>query len=316
MLSGRRAFGGATASDTLVADPEPRAGPLRPAARRRPRRSATSSRAASRRTPERRLRDVRDARMEIESALGQRRSGSREGASSVRRRVARRRGGRRSRRVVVFLWWRASRTPATSPGADAAALPVTFAEGVEQFPAWSPDGTQLAYTAEVGGVRQIFVKNLASGAERRVTSSRFDDIQPAWSPDGRDDRFVVRSRQAGKQLQPADVFGLVRRGRRLVPRPRVREGERASSRTPSIPPSRPTASRSRSTPGGPGRRRIWVVGRRRLQPAAGHLGRLGGRRPRRARAGRRTGRGSSSRTSRGPSSTCASPTSRASGSSG
>jgi Tol biopolymer transport system component len=83
---------------------------------------------------------------------------------------------------------------------------ITFAEGIHQFPAWSPDGNQLAYTTEIGGVRKVFLKHLAGGEGRRLTSGDFDDIQPAWSPDGRTIVFS-RSREAGKKLEPGDVFG-------------------------------------------------------------------------------------------------------------
>jgi Tol biopolymer transport system component/tRNA A-37 threonylcarbamoyl transferase component Bud32 len=84
---------------------------------------------------------------------------------------------------------------------------VTFAEGVESSPAWSGDGTSLAYSADVGNLRQIFVKNLQTGEEKRLTKSDFDDIQPAYSsPDSRTILFV-RSRKTGERLEPGDVFG-------------------------------------------------------------------------------------------------------------
>ena len=84
---------------------------------------------------------------------------------------------------------------------------VTFAEGVESSPAWSGDGTSLAYSADVGNLRQIFSKILATGEEKRLTNSAFDDIQPASSPEGRTILFA-RSRKAGQRLEPGDVFGV------------------------------------------------------------------------------------------------------------
>ncbi len=83
---------------------------------------------------------------------------------------------------------------------------VTFAEGIEEYPAWSPDGTELAYTAEAGRIRKIFRKRLASGEERQITKGSFDDIQPAWSPDGQTILFV-RAQQPNVKLEPGDVFG-------------------------------------------------------------------------------------------------------------
>jgi eukaryotic-like serine/threonine-protein kinase len=83
---------------------------------------------------------------------------------------------------------------------------VTFAEGIEEYPAWSPDGKALLYTGEVGKIRKIFRKDLGSGQDTQLTHGDFDELQPTWSPDGRQVAFV-RARQPGAKLQPGDVFG-------------------------------------------------------------------------------------------------------------
>jgi Tol biopolymer transport system component len=83
---------------------------------------------------------------------------------------------------------------------------LTFSEGVEEWPAWAPDGVRLAYTAEVDGFRQLFVRDTRTGTERRVTTGTRDDIQPAWSPDGRRLAFVRATADRGK-LEPTDIYG-------------------------------------------------------------------------------------------------------------
>ncbi len=83
---------------------------------------------------------------------------------------------------------------------------VTFAEGVEEYPAWSPDGKNLLYTGEVGKIRKIFRKDLTTKQDSQLTQGDFDELQPAWSPDGRQVAFV-RAHQPGVKLQPGDVFG-------------------------------------------------------------------------------------------------------------
>jgi len=83
---------------------------------------------------------------------------------------------------------------------------LTTGEGVEEWPAWSPDGSRLAYVAEADGYRQLFVRTLASGEERRLTRETRDDIQPVWSPDGRRLAFVRASADSG-QLAPSDLNG-------------------------------------------------------------------------------------------------------------
>jgi len=83
---------------------------------------------------------------------------------------------------------------------------LTFAEAIEEYPAWSPIGEELAFSREEAGIRSIFVKSLTSGNERRLTRGDNDDIQPAWTPDATAILFV-RAKQATTKLEPGDVFG-------------------------------------------------------------------------------------------------------------
>jgi Tol biopolymer transport system component/predicted Ser/Thr protein kinase len=103
--------------------------------------------------------------------------------------------------VVIGTRWKGSGTALQTTLSQ-----VTFAEGVEEYPASSPDGRTLLYTSEVGKIHQIFRKDLASRQDLQVTHSDFDEVQPTWSPDGRQVAFV-RAHQPGVKLQPGDVFG-------------------------------------------------------------------------------------------------------------
>ena len=73
------------------------------------------------------------------------------------------------------------------PGADPAAVHsvrrVTDFAGLEEFPAISPDRKSVAFTANVNGRRQIFVRLLASGAPLQITKDPVDHRFPRWSPD-------------------------------------------------------------------------------------------------------------------------------------
>ncbi|MEO8228870.1 MAG: DPP IV N-terminal domain-containing protein [Chloroflexota bacterium] len=53
-----------------------------------------------------------------------------------------------------------------------------------------PRDRSVAYTAEAGGVRQIFVMPLRGGGAIQVTSSEKAISDPQWSPDGRRLAFV------------------------------------------------------------------------------------------------------------------------------
>src|SRR5213083_90611 len=58
-------------------------------------------------------------------------------------------------------------------------------------PTWSPDGKMIAFSAQVGGVTDLFVYDLDSGQQRRLTNDAYADLEPAWSPDGSVIAFVT-----------------------------------------------------------------------------------------------------------------------------
>jgi Tol biopolymer transport system component len=60
---------------------------------------------------------------------------------------------------------------------------VTELPGLEEFPALSPDGRAVAFTADVDGKRQIFVRLLAGGVPLAITKDPVDHSEPRWSPD-------------------------------------------------------------------------------------------------------------------------------------
>jgi TolB protein len=49
-------------------------------------------------------------------------------------------------------------------------------------PAWSPDGTKIAYCSSVNGVRQIWVYDLAKREERQLTQGPGNKENPSWAP--------------------------------------------------------------------------------------------------------------------------------------
>ena len=52
-------------------------------------------------------------------------------------------------------------------------------------PAWSPDGTKIAYAAFSQRRPAIFIQDVASGRREKVSSSKGINGAPDWSPDGR-----------------------------------------------------------------------------------------------------------------------------------
>lgn len=52
-------------------------------------------------------------------------------------------------------------------------------------PAWSPDGTKIAFSSRRSGSHDVYVMNADGTGTRRLTSTSADDLHPTWSPDGR-----------------------------------------------------------------------------------------------------------------------------------
>src|SRR6266536_125171 len=58
-------------------------------------------------------------------------------------------------------------------------------------PTWSPDGKVIAFSAQVGGVTDLFTYDIESGQLQRLTDDLYADLEPAWSPDGSQIAFVT-----------------------------------------------------------------------------------------------------------------------------
>jgi eukaryotic-like serine/threonine-protein kinase len=101
---------------------------------------------------------------------------------------------------------RRPRAPSGVTEAPRRLIQVTLSRGLEESPAFSPSGDEMVYAADRGGVRKIWLRRVPGGEERAFTSGAFDDIQPTFSPDGRTIVFV-RARESGRKLEPGDVFG-------------------------------------------------------------------------------------------------------------
>lgn len=59
-------------------------------------------------------------------------------------------------------------------------------DGGHRSPAYSPEGSRIAFTApDAGGVEQLWVRNIASGAPIQLTHERIAASRPRWLPDDR-----------------------------------------------------------------------------------------------------------------------------------
>jgi Tol biopolymer transport system component len=79
-------------------------------------------------------------------------------------------------------------------------------------PAWSPDGTRLAFVSNRSGDEEIYVARADGKGVARLTRRRGPDLSPAWSPDG---KRLTWSRQGEiwtMRATGADQRPLVRKG--------------------------------------------------------------------------------------------------------
>lgn len=82
---------------------------------------------------------------------------------------------------------------------------VSARAGVNDAPAFSPDGRQLALTLSgSGGNLDIWLLDLQTQQLRRLTDDPAVDTEPAWSPDGRSIYFTS-DRAGGPQIYKMDV---------------------------------------------------------------------------------------------------------------
>ena len=88
--------------------------------------------------------------------------------------------------------------------------PITSGLYYKTDPAWSPDGTKIAYASDKSGkTMDLYVIDWNTGAERRVTAlDASAEVSPAWSPDG---RFLAYQDQNGATWTVEIDTGVVKR---------------------------------------------------------------------------------------------------------
>jgi uncharacterized repeat protein (TIGR01451 family) len=69
------------------------------------------------------------------------------------------------------------------PGIDTA-VQLTFDPGIDTMPAWSPDGTKIAWSSDRAGSFHVYLVDATGGSATQLTFGPNNDEHPDWSPDG------------------------------------------------------------------------------------------------------------------------------------
>ncbi|HEX6163484.1 MAG TPA: amidohydrolase family protein, partial [Vicinamibacterales bacterium] len=80
--------------------------------------------------------------------------------------------------------------PSTSLGASGAARRLTNDRFVEIDPTWSPDGRSIAFSSDRDGTTDLWVRDLASGADKKIAS---EARKASWAPRGNEIAYIDRN---------------------------------------------------------------------------------------------------------------------------
>ena len=212
MLSGRRAFDGETVTDVLAAivDKEPEWNALPSAVPSSVRRVLER---CLEKDPKRRLRDIGDARVELEQSLG---SSTRGGKVIARESPPPVRPPRRWPTAgatllvvaVVLLALPSIRSRFQGSRPEPSVVPLTSYPGIEEMPSLSPDGTQVAFrwNGDAEDNFDIYYKLVGPGDPHRLTTDPAPDTLPKWSPDGNWIAFLRELAPRGAQSNRFGVY--------------------------------------------------------------------------------------------------------------
>jgi Tol biopolymer transport system component len=188
-LSGKKPFAGDTVSDAiatiLTAEPDWNALPAAT-----PPRIRVLLRRCLQKDSSRRYRDIGDVSLDIEEGLAELSGTSQPvarfgpGSASVERHPA-------TRWLVTALLvlgaasgtWVFRGMHPSEVRKNISVYRLTDFVGLEEFPAISPDGKSVAFSADQDGRRQVWVRLLSGGPPLRITSGAGERLYPRWSRD-------------------------------------------------------------------------------------------------------------------------------------
>jgi len=187
MVSGQRAFSGRTAADRASAILKDDPPDLRSSGRNIPVGLDRIVRHCLEKSPEQRFQSARDLAFHLETA-----SPDSESIAALAAPAHDRKKGRLSSLIFAIGclavlaaalagWWYGKKAQAAHK--DVTFLRLTDFAGLEDSPAFSPDGKSVAFVSDASGSRQIWIRLLAGGPPLQLTHDVGDHLEPRWSQD-------------------------------------------------------------------------------------------------------------------------------------
>ncbi len=104
--------------------------------------------------------------------------------------------------VAGGLWiYKRSETPRPPP--QRMLTRITFDDGLQSEPTWSPDGRYIAYSSDRGGKFDIWVQQVSGGDPIQITKGPGHHWQPDWSHDGKYIAYRSENDEGGLYIVPA-----------------------------------------------------------------------------------------------------------------
>jgi len=200
MLSGRRAFHGDTAADTISAILTKDPPDLSETNRRIPESLDRIVRHCLEKSPEARFHSASDIAFDLEAISGTSLAVQAPPTAAPWRRRAARLLPWLALPFAALAFWAGRRSLSSKPSAPEARFSefrqLTFQPGQEDFPALSPDGASLLYVSSAAGNPDIYLQRVGGQNPINLTKdSPVADTQPAFSPSG--DLIAFRSERDG-----------------------------------------------------------------------------------------------------------------------
>ena len=193
MLTGRRAFRGATAAETIgeVLGRQPT--PPREIVPDLPIELEQVVLRCLRKEPERRFQSIADVRVVLQDIADARVRPTPADAPVRDRRLSPWLAAGLAAAVAIAaastVWWQ---NRGHEPLRASRLEPLTTAPGIESSPTFSPDGLQFAFASDDDTPRpdgssnfDLWVRLVGGTEARRITADQADELSPSWSPDGR-----------------------------------------------------------------------------------------------------------------------------------